>query len=56
MSFKIKCDKCGNERDLEEIFELYPDEKEVIDITTNMYEEIILYCPKCKNTAKGIYE
>lgn len=53
MSFKVVCEKCGNERKLGEVFELFPNDKETIDISSNIYEEILVYCPKCENGSKG---
>lgn len=53
MSFKIVCNKCGHERDLGAMFELFPNDETTIDISSNIYEEILIYCPKCENSSKG---
>lgn len=37
-------------------FELYPNNvDDNIEIGTDIYENIIIYCEKCGNTAKGDY-
>lgn len=56
MGFKIVCNNCGNEKHVNDIFELYPNNvDDNIEIGTDIYENIVIYCEKCGNKAKGDY-